>query len=315
MKTAALRSLRAVLVVALLTPWLSNAQSSVMVADLSNKKVHVAANANQKRGVGGLAKIATTMVTLDWAEAAKAALTTQAVVPEYAERIAGDGASDLRAGDQVSLRDLLYSTMMGSDNVAAITLGHFVGSDLLARKGKQGDPLEEFAKQMNSLAAREGCKNTRFVTPHGFENSRPQPHSTAADIARLAIYATSRASFHFYTNQRSRKISINRGGQSMNVTVTNTNNLLGTARIDGMKATITPVAGGCVAITADRPNTAIKQENGSIIFRHRLVVIVLGSGDPFGEARQLLSQGWVAYDAWLTAGRPVTDRAQLLQYF
>jgi len=36
--------------------------------------------------------------------------------------------------------------------MAAITLGHFVGQDLLMRKGRQGDPMEEFVRNMNALA-------------------------------------------------------------------------------------------------------------------------------------------------------------------
>jgi hypothetical protein len=42
---------------------------------------------------------------------------------------------------------------------------------------------------------------------------------------------------------------------------------------------------------------------------------VLGSGNPFGEARSLLAQGWQVYDQWLSVGRPVTDRRQMLSDF
>ncbi|MDB6116587.1 MAG: peptidase D-alanyl-D-alanine carboxypeptidase 1, partial [Verrucomicrobiaceae bacterium] len=174
----------------------ARAQSVVMAVDTANRKVHVAGNANQKRAVGGLAKIATTMVVLDWSEASKVSLNVLATVPDYAERIAGQTYLGLQPGDKLTLRDLIYATMMGSDNVAAITLGHFVGGDLLARKGKAGDPLAEFVRNMNALAEREGCTNTQFMNPHGFENTRPLPYSTAADIARIALYATSRAPFH-----------------------------------------------------------------------------------------------------------------------
>ncbi len=294
----------------------ANAQSAVIAVDQSNRKVHVAANANQKRAVGGLAKIATAMVVLDWSDASKISLNVLATVPPYAEGIAGQANLEIRAGDQLTLRDLLYATMMSSDNVAAITLGHFVGSDLLMRKGIGGDPLAEFVKQMNALAAREGCKGTRFMNPHGYENTRPQPYSTAADLARLALYAASRAPFHFYTNQKSRSITIYRGGQQVPLKLNNTNQLLGDNRIDGMKTANTPYSGGCVAITAERPATVLKQADGSsMIYRHRMVVIVLGSADPFTEARGLLQQGWQVYDGWLNAGRPVTQQSQLLQYF
>ena len=113
----------------------AQAQSAVMAVDTANRKVHVAGNADQKRAVGGLAKIATTMVVLDWSEASKVSLNVLATVPDYAQRIAGQTALGLQPGDKLTLRDLIYATMMGSDNVAAITLGHFVGADLLAPEG------------------------------------------------------------------------------------------------------------------------------------------------------------------------------------
>ncbi len=316
MKLNLLHSLACLAVAALFLPASAKAQSSIMVVDLSNKKVHVAANANVKRPVGGLAKMATGMVALDWAAASNANLSSLAVVPEYAEKIAGETTLDLHAGDQITVRDLLYATMMSSDNVAAITLGVFVGNDLLQRKGKQGDPLEEFVKNMNALAQREGCKNTKFMNPHGYENSRPQPHSTAADMARIALYAAARPAYYFYANQTSRSITVTRGGSKLTMTVRASNKLLGTSRIDGLKMASTPLSGGCAAITADKPATVTKQPDGaSMIYRHRMIVVVIGSTDPGGEALGLLRQGWAAYDQWLASGRQITAREQLLQYY
>mgnify|MGYP000913166184 CR=1 FL=1 len=72
-----------------LTSLMAAAQSSVLVVDAFNKKVHVAGNANAKRHVGGLAKIATCMVTLDWAEASRVGVNVLAPVPDYAATIAG----------------------------------------------------------------------------------------------------------------------------------------------------------------------------------------------------------------------------------
>jgi D-alanyl-D-alanine carboxypeptidase len=182
--------------------------------------------------------------------------------------------------------------------------------------GKAGDPLEQFVKQMNSLAQREGATGTRFMNPHGFENTKPFGGSTAADIARVALYASARPSFRFYTNQESRSITVYRGGAKLSVNLKNTNQLLGTDRIDGMKTGNTPASGGCVVITAEKPATVMKHQDGSsVLFRHRMVVVVLGSADPFGEARSLLYQGWSTYDQWLAAGRPVTDKKQMLNNF
>lgn len=292
------------------------AQSAVLVVDSFNKKVHVAADAQAKRPVGGIAKIATAMVTLDWAEASKVGVGVLATVPSYAFQISDAGNIGLQPGDQLTLRDLLYATMMSDDNIAAITLGDFVGRDHLARLNKAGHPMEEFVKQMNQLAKREGTRATHFTNPHGLENSRPLPYSTAADIARLAIYAVSRPALRFYTNQSSRSITIYRAGQQLSVTLSNTNQLLGVDRIDGIKASSTPRSGGCVVLSAEKPSSVqVQADNSSLIYRHRMVVVVLGSPNPFGEARALLHQGWAAYDRWLAAGRPITDKRQMLDQF
>ena len=292
------------------------AQSAVLVVDAFNKKIHVAGNAQAKRPVGGLAKIATAMVALDWAEASRAGVNVLATVPAYAFQMSDAGNIGFQPGDQATLRDLIYATMMGSDNIAAITLGAFVGRDHLARLGRGGHPMEEFVKQMNQLAKREGATGTRFTNPHGLENSRPLPYSTAADIGRLAVYAVSRPAMRFYTNQNSRSITIYRGGQPISVPLQNTNQLLGTDNIDGVKASSTRASGGCVALSAEKPSTVqVQADNSSAIFRHRMIVIVLGSANPFAEARTLLHQGWAAYNQWLAAGRPITDKRQMLDHF
>lgn len=292
------------------------AQSSVLVVDAFNKKIHVAGNAHAKRAVGGLAKIATAMVTLDWAEASRVGVGVLATVPAYAFQMSDAGTIGLQPGDQATLRDLIYATMMTGDNIAAITLGDFVGRDHLARLGRAGHPIEEFVRQMNQLARREGATGTRFTNPHGLENSRPQPYSTAADISRLAVYAVSRPAMRFYTNQNSRDITIYRAGQQLSVPLQNTNQLLGVDNVDGMKATSTPQSGGCVVISAEKPSSVqVQSDNSSLIYRHRMIVVVIGSPNPFGEARALLHQGWAAYDRWLAAGRPITDKKQMLDHF
>jgi D-alanyl-D-alanine carboxypeptidase len=292
------------------------AQSSVIVVDAYNKKIHVASNANTKRPVGGLAKMVTAMVTLDWAEASKVGVNVLATVPPYALQIAGERSLDLQPGDRMTLRDLIYASMMSGDNVAAITLADFIGRDHLRRLQRGGDGLGEFVRQMNQLALREGCKTTRFTNPHGLENTRTAAYSTAADMARLTLYAAARPALRFYTTQSSRELTVVRGGERLTRTVRNTNELLGVDRIDGVKAESTPRSGGCVAASAERQASVYKQaDGGSVIYRHRMIVVVLGSRNPFGETRAMLRQGWAVYDQWLQSGRPVTDKSQLLQYY
>lgn len=291
------------------------AQTSVIAVDVYNKKIHVESGGNVKRPVGGLTKMATALVALDWSEATKVPLNTLATVTPEALQIAGMNPLQLVPGDQITIRDLLYASMMSSDNVAATTLALFVGQDINYRRGASADPLNTFVAEMNNLAAREGMVNTRFTNPHGLENSRTVPYSTAADMARLTMYAISRAPFRFYTNQKTRNITVLRGGQPVLVPMQNTNVLLGVGMIDGIKTGNTPRSGGCVIATEERRGTIMKQNGRDVLFRHRMVTVVLGSADPFAESQALLQQGWAIYDGWLQSGRVVTDAKQLLGGF
>ena len=315
------RSLRSWLAVAALPLLLAgvdrvSAQSAVLSADTFNRKVHVAAQGNSRRPVGGLAKIAAAMVTLDWAEASKMGVNILAAVPEYAPRVAGTNTLGLQPGDKLTLRDLICATMMTDDDLAPITLGEFVGRDHLYRLGRQGVPLDEFARQMNQLAAREGARHTRFTNPHGYENTRAAAYSTAADIARLSLYAVSRPALRFYTNQRHRTITVYRAGAQLQVPLNNNNPVLAVSGIDGVKYASTPRSGGCLVVSAERPASVIKQpDGGSLIYRHRMVVVVLGSADPAAEAHAALQQSWNAYDRWIAAGRPISDERQMLNHF
>lgn len=294
-----------------------SAQTSVIAVDVYNKKIHVESGGDTKRPVGGLAKVATALVALDWSDVTKVPLNTLATVSATDLQIAGSNSLGLAPGDQLTLRDLIYAAMMSSDNVAATTLAAFVGNDINARRGRGGDPIGTFVSEMNKLAAREGMKKTRFTNPHGFENSRNTPFSTAADMARLSMYAISRAPFRFYTNQRSRDITVLRGGAPITVPLQNTNALLRRGNIDGIKTGNTPMSGGCVIVTEERPGTVGKDptSGANVVFRHRMVAVVLGSADPFTEGLAVLQQGWGGYDQWLQTGRPVHDAKELLGTF
>lgn len=293
------------------------AQTSVIAVDVYNKKIHLESGGNTKRPVGGLAKVATALVALDWSDVTKVPLNTLATVSPMDLQIAGSNSLGLAPGDQITLRDLIYAAMMSSDNVAATTLAAFVGNDINVRRGRSGDGIGTFVSEMNKLAAREGMKKTRFTNPHGFENSRSTPFSTAADMARLSMYAISRAPFRFYTNQRSRNITVLRGGAPITVPLQNTNALLRRGNIDGIKTGNTPMSGGCVIVTEERPGTVGKDPSSgaNVVFRHRMVAVVLGSADPFTEGLAVLQQGWGGYDQWLQAGRPVHDAKELLGTF
>ncbi len=216
----------------------------------------------------------------------------------------------------MTLRDLLYAALLQSDNVAAETLADFVGGRIAAGNPSaqaSEDSVTLFVAQMNALARKLLMERTRFLNPHGLDSiERKLPYSTAADMSRLTRYAMSKPAFRFFVSQKERRIVIVHDlGNPTDYLLRNTNELLGVNSIDGVKTGQTRLAGGCVIISAARQPEARKEGETFIVTPRRLIVVVLGSNDRFGEAGQLLNRGWALYDQWAAAGRPLNKSESL----
>lgn len=284
-----------------------------IVVDATTKKILMASNAAKKRPVASLTKIATACVVLDWAERTGADLGQRAVVPPSAARLSPN-PFNFAPGDTLTLRDALSCAMMGSDNIAAETLAWHVGADIQRRTGRGNSPYAAFIRQMNTLAASLGMTGTKFLNPHGLDSGRDVPVSTAADMARLTLYAQKKPAFSFYTSQRERRITVYRGGSQREMfLLKNTNTSLGRAGIDGVKTGTTARAGQCLILSAPRKNIVIRHNaEQATIYPRRLVVVVLGSQNRFADGEALLAQGWARYDHWHAGGRVVGSAAELL---
>jgi serine-type D-Ala-D-Ala carboxypeptidase (penicillin-binding protein 5/6) len=290
------------------------AEASITV-DAKTGYILEAFQADKKRQIGSLTKIATAMVVLDWSAKQSGDLAQVAVIPEAAFAGTSENNIGFQPGDTVTLRDLLYAALVQSDNIAAYTLANHVGHALEALVPPSGDaargtPADYFVLQMNALAKHLGMERTRFLNPSGID-TKEKPFSTAADVARLTSYAMNNAGFRFYVSQKEREIDFGRGPSRMRYLLRNTNELLGRENIDGVKTGRTQRAGDCLALSAARSSEVAQQGTTSVITPRRLIVVVLGSSDRFTEGAALLDRGWSLYDRWAAAGRPM-DRKQIL---
>lgn len=97
-------------------------------------------------------------------------LTDIVTVSENATNVPSDSSkAGLRAGDQLTLKDLLYSLMLPSGNDSAVAVAeHISGS------------VDEFMVLMNREARALGATNTNFVTPHGYQDENH--YTTAYDL-------------------------------------------------------------------------------------------------------------------------------------
>jgi D-alanyl-D-alanine carboxypeptidase (penicillin-binding protein 5/6) len=287
------------------------AAQAFIIADAQTGYVLQESKSKDKRQIGSLTKIATAMVVLDWAEHKGGDLNQFVTVPPSAFVGTLENHIGFQPGDDIALRDLLYAALVQSDNVAAYAVASYVGSQIQGPSPKLS-AVDVFVSQMNALAKQLKMERTRFVNPHGVDqNVKPLPYSTAEDLARLTRYALNKASFRFYVSQKERQISWRRGGKEQRYLLHNTNELLGTNGIDGVKTGLTARAGQCLVLSSQRESQVVQEAGGVRIFPRRIVVVLLGSTSRFAEGAQLVAQGWQLYDQWAATGRLVDPRKML----
>jgi serine-type D-Ala-D-Ala carboxypeptidase (penicillin-binding protein 5/6) len=299
----------AFLTVLLPLPLSAQAPESVMVVEAYSGKVLIATNAGAKRPIASLTKIATASVAVDWATATSTDLGTMITVPQTITLVGGPNPMNLQPGDQMTLRDALYSALLGSDNLAALTIADHVGREIARRRGRNDDPVAIFVGEMNQLVRAVGAGSTRFANPHGLDRPGAKQYSTAADVARLSIYAMRRNPITFITSKPDRQVAVVTAGVKRNFTLKNTNELAGETGILGVKTGTTAAAGPCVSVCMDRdPLVRQKADGTKGATPRRLIVVVLNNSDRFDRARGLLRQGWGVYDQWLAGGALVQNK-------
>ncbi|QJE98999.1 D-alanyl-D-alanine carboxypeptidase family protein [Luteolibacter luteus] len=283
-----------------------------MVVEANSGKVLMAANSVVQRPVASLTKIATCVIAVDWADATGTDLSqVTATVPPAALAIGGPNPLNLQVGDSMSVRDALYSAMLGSDNIAAMTVANYVGGEMLRARGKTGDPVAAFVGEMNELGKAIGLLKTRFGNPHGLEVGKQRCTSTAADIAKLSIYAMRKPGVTFISRQKERQVTVNGAGGKRGYKIQNTNELIGEPNILGLKTGTTGAAGPCVSVSVERdPLVREKADGEKAVTPRRLIIVVLNNPDRFNRARGFINPGWAAFDRWVAAGAPIENKAK-----
>lgn len=185
---------------------------------------------NEKRPMASTTKIMTAIVVLE-----KANLSDTI---EVSKKAGGTGGSrlGLKAGDKITVHDLLYGLMLCSGNDAAVALAEHVGGS-----------IEGFAELMNQKAKELRLENTNFVTPHGLDEE--QHYTTALELAKITNYALENAKFSSIVGTKNYTVTINGNSKNLN----NTNELLGNLNgVYGVKTGFTNGANRCLVTSIKR---------------------------------------------------------------
>ena len=203
-------------------------------------------NADERRPMASTTKLMTALIAAETRD-------PDGTVTVTAEAVRVEGSSlGLRAGDQLSVRDLITGLLVVSGNDAANVIALTVC-----------DSLPAFAERMNRRAAALGMTDTGFVTPSGLD---AEGHfTTARDMAKLAAAVLDNPLLAEICRMKTATVHI--GNPPTPRVLTNHNRLLFTYEgTVGLKTGFTKKAGRClvsavhkngitlIAVTLNAPN-------------------------------------------------------------
>ena len=224
--------------------------------NLSTGQVVYAKNLYERLYPASTTKILTAYLALKYCDDLDAYVT---VSENAAKQAADSSVCDLRAGDRVKLRDLLYGMMLRSGNDAAIAIAEHVSGS-----------VEAFAELMNREAAAMGATQTHFVNPNGLPDANH--YTTVYDMYLIFAKALENQMFSEIIAAKSYDVVYtNAQGEAVEKTWENTNlYLTGDAKtpegftILGGKTGTTGEAGYCLVLYSQN---ASGQPIISIVFK------------------------------------------------
>lgn len=239
---------------------------AVYCVDLASNETIMAKNENLKLPIASLTKLVSALVALD-----NMPLDKKVKVPDHIKSVP-KFVIGLKAGDELTVNDLLHGMLISSGNDCAETLAcSFPG-------GKQ-----KFVAALNRKAKELGARNSEFFTPSGLDRKPPGTpgeiseeeidanSSTAKEIANIAKIAFSNKTIRSIVQKKNYVMTsdISKTGYP----VRNTNKLLSdNLPVVGGKTGFTVRAGHCLAsqFAPDKKD---------------LLIVVLGSPNHFHDTR------------------------------
>jgi D-alanyl-D-alanine carboxypeptidase/D-alanyl-D-alanine carboxypeptidase (penicillin-binding protein 5/6) len=173
----------------------------------------------------------------------------------------------LKAGEELSFSDLLYSLMLASANDAAEAIDYYLCGS-----------IDDFTRLMNEKAHELGLENTHFTNPHGLSDS--EHYTTAKELAMLSARALENEAFREIVSKRSYSFLSDKTRRS----IANHNRLLASYKgCIGVKTGFTKKDGRCLVSAAERDGK-------------RLVAVTLSAPDDWNDHKRLLDFGFSLYE-------------------
>lgn len=232
-----------------------SAKSAILLDGLSGRALYEK-QADQQNLIASTTKIMTALVVCEHIN-----VLDRVRIPEQAVGIEGSSMY-LKAGEVLTVQDLLYGLMLHSGNDAAVALAIYCGGT-----------VEGFAELMNDKAHRLGLNDTHFVNPNGLD--APGHYSTARDMAILAAYAMENPIFAKTVSTKTVKV-----GERV---LRNHNKLLWLVEgADGVKTGFTKAAGRILVSSCTRQG-------------RRLIAVTMNDRNDWQDHQNLIEEGFANY--------------------
>ena len=237
---------------------------AILIKDLATGTILYQKNTNDPLPIASTTKVMTALIASEYYKA-NSVLTI------------GDSASTpgsrvgFTKGEQLSFRSVLYGMLLNSGNDAANALA----------ENYQGG-VTSFIVAMNKKVSDLGLVHTHFDNPVGFDS--PNSYSSAEDLAKITEEALKNAQLsRIFSTKETDIVSLDK---RFSYKLHNLNKLLSSVSgVLGVKTGYTEAAKENLVTLVER--------NG-----HRILVVVLGSDDRFGESTRLIEWAYKNF-SWL----------------
>lgn len=260
---------------------------SALLIEMDTNTVLYAKEADETRFPASLTKIMCCLVAIEKCASRGKSLDDLVTVPEAAfDDLDIDGSTaGIKAGDILSLRELLYCMMLESANESCNIVAIYLAGD-----------VPTYVQWMNERAQSLGCTGTHYANTHGLHD--PNHYTNAHDLALIAEAALENEEFCEIVNQPTYTVMAEHYSGNRNLITTNSllleNSGYYYSRARGVKTGYTSAAGRCLITTATDGNL-------------NLLVVILGAEDndytadglryrSFVEAKSLLQYGFENFD-------------------
>lgn len=222
--------------------------------DNGQDKILLEKNKEKQLPIASLTKLMTAAVVLD-----KYELNKRVFISNNAMSQIGD-QGNLKIGEVLSVKNLLYIMLIESSNRAAYALAEVMGYD-------------KFVSEMNKKAQSIGMLNTYFADSTGLN---PKSYSTVLDLAKLSKHLFE--NYHLFGEIiNTDKFNLYLENGNFHHELMNTNQLLGEETIVGGKTGFTEQARGCFMVIEKNPND-----------QSYIINVILGSEDRLKEMKKLV---------------------------